>query len=171
MAKSKSQRMKEYRERKKASLGEKWLIQEGNRTREYYKPTSQLNSEEKKARRKRIRDNVSAYRKRQTALLNKTNDVALLKEADLHGPNPLKSQNTLRKRLEREKKRNSEKKNTPRSKTDALIQRAGLTPGTRDTENIRKKLVRSILHLQPADDEYIFYDLSEEVFNFRKNHS
>ena len=48
MAKSKSQRMKEYRERKKASLGEKWLIQESNRTREYYKPTSQLNSKEKK---------------------------------------------------------------------------------------------------------------------------
>ncbi|CAC5402742.1 unnamed protein product [Mytilus coruscus] len=199
MAKSKSQRMKEYRERKKASLGEKWLIQESNRTREYYKPTSQVNSKEKKARRERIRDNVSAYRKRQTALLNKTNDVALLKEADLDEPNPLvliedengvsststqqplivkmplisakskggkkrashalkratneirnlkkhnknlkKSQNTLRKRLEREKKRNSEKKNTPRSKTDALIQRAGLTPGTRDTENIRKKLL------------------------------
>ncbi|CAC5388319.1 unnamed protein product [Mytilus coruscus] len=89
MAKSKSQRMKEYRERKKASLGEKWLIQESNRTREYYKPTSQLNSKEKKARRERIRDNVSAYRKRQTALLNKTNDVALLKEADLDEPNPL----------------------------------------------------------------------------------
>ncbi|VDI60354.1 Hypothetical predicted protein [Mytilus galloprovincialis] len=199
MAKSKSQRMKEYRERKKASLGEKWLIQESNRTREYYKPTSQLNSKEKKARRERIRDNVSAYRKRQITLLNKTNNVALLNEADLDEPNPVvliadengvsststnqplivkmplisakskggkkrashalkratneirnlkthnknlkKSQNTLRKRLEREKKRNSEKKNTPRSKTDALIQRAGLTPGTRNTENIRKKLL------------------------------
>ncbi|CAC5376763.1 unnamed protein product [Mytilus coruscus] len=54
----KSQRMKKYRERKKASLGEKWLIQESNRTRAYYKPTSQLNSKEKKARRERIRDNV-----------------------------------------------------------------------------------------------------------------
>ncbi|CAC5408737.1 unnamed protein product [Mytilus coruscus] len=42
-------RMKEYR-KKKASPREKWLIQESNRTREYYKPTSQLNSKEKKAK-------------------------------------------------------------------------------------------------------------------------
>ncbi|VDI49578.1 Hypothetical predicted protein [Mytilus galloprovincialis] len=71
------------------SGGEKWLIQESNRTREYYKPTSQLNSKEKKARRERIRDNVSAYRKRQITLLNKTNNVALLNEADLDEPNPV----------------------------------------------------------------------------------
>jgi len=51
MAKSKAQRMKEYRARKKASLGEDWLKQE------------------------RIRDNVAAYRKRQKALLNNTDDT------------------------------------------------------------------------------------------------
>ncbi|CAC5395762.1 unnamed protein product [Mytilus coruscus] len=72
------------------------------------------------------------------ALKRATNEIRNLKK---HNKNLKKSQNTLRKRLEREKKRNSEKKNTPRSKTDALIQRAGLTPGTRDTENIRKKLL------------------------------
>ena len=36
--KSKSQRMKEYRERKKALLGDKWLSKERQRVKQYYKP-------------------------------------------------------------------------------------------------------------------------------------
>jgi hypothetical protein len=43
MAKSKAQRMKEYRARKKASLGEDCLKQERNRTKQCYKPTAELN--------------------------------------------------------------------------------------------------------------------------------
>ena len=72
MAKSKAQRMKEYRARKKASLGEDCLKQERNRTKQCYKPTAELNRKDEKARRERIREHVAAYRKLQKALLNNT---------------------------------------------------------------------------------------------------
>ena len=48
MAKSKAQRMKEYRARKKATLGEDCLKQERNRTKQYYKPTAELNRKDEK---------------------------------------------------------------------------------------------------------------------------
>lgn len=55
------------------------MKQERNRTKQYYKPTAELNRQGEKARRERIRDNVAAfffnYRKRQKALLNNTDDT------------------------------------------------------------------------------------------------
>lgn len=190
MAKSKTQRMKEYRARKKASIGEDWLKQERKRTKQYYKPTAERNRKDEKVRRERIRDNVAAYRKRQKALLNNTDDTIpvsdkknpLVSKEDENGVSstssaqPLvvqipmisarfkggkkrashaltrkslrkhyeilqKGQNTLRKRLERERKRHREVIDTPRRKTDSLMRKAGLKLGTRATESIRKKLL------------------------------
>ena len=47
----------------------------------------------------------------------------------------------MRKRLEREKKKTQTSYKHTRRKTDSVMKKAGLKPGTRATENIRKKLL------------------------------
>ena len=61
MPKSKSQRMKEYRARKKAKLGEEWLKQERQRIRGYFPPTEELTEVQKEERRQRHRKASKAY--------------------------------------------------------------------------------------------------------------
>jgi hypothetical protein len=60
--------MREYRQRKKAALGEEWLEKERKRIRSYYKPVDQLSSKDRKKRREKMRVYVVAYRERQKLL-------------------------------------------------------------------------------------------------------
>ena len=57
MAKSKAQRMREYRERKKAKLGHLWLKAETDRVKGYYVPTSELNANSQRKRRLKNKEN------------------------------------------------------------------------------------------------------------------
>jgi hypothetical protein len=72
------------------------------------------------------------------ALKRKNLEISRLRK---HNEKLQKGQNTLRKRLERERKRHRQVIDTPRRKTDSLMKKSGLKPGTRATENIRKKLL------------------------------
>ncbi|KAK6184255.1 hypothetical protein SNE40_006760 [Patella caerulea] len=67
MAKSKSERMKEYRARKKEKLGDKWLKMERNRVRAYYTPTDLLSNEEQDKRRSKNRKAARKFYKKQTS--------------------------------------------------------------------------------------------------------
>lgn len=62
MAKTKAQIMKDYRERKKASLGDKWLKSESQRVKSYFVPVAQLNREKKIKRRDKERTRKQRYR-------------------------------------------------------------------------------------------------------------
>jgi hypothetical protein len=64
MAKTHAQRQKEYRERKKESLGKTWLASESKRTKKYYKKVSTLSTSEAKKRRKQLREKQASYRAR-----------------------------------------------------------------------------------------------------------
>jgi len=67
MAKSKAQRMREYRERKKAKLGQLWLKAETDRVKGYYVPTSELNANSQRKRRVINKENQFKFRnKRRT---------------------------------------------------------------------------------------------------------
>ena len=91
MAKSKAQRMKEYRERKKAALGEAWFNAERKRVQAYYKPVSSLNKNEQKERRDKVRKKVQEYRKRQKSLQQKEgSDIS-----EYSSPGPSVSRETL----------------------------------------------------------------------------
>lgn len=61
MAKSKSQRMKEYRARKKEQLGDRWLLQENRRVKNYYVPTSYLNEDSQGKRREQNKRNARRF--------------------------------------------------------------------------------------------------------------
>jgi hypothetical protein len=67
MAKTKSERMKEYRARKKEQLGEKWFAMERERTKMYYIPTDGLSDADKGKRRERNREAARKYYKKQKA--------------------------------------------------------------------------------------------------------
>ena len=80
MAKTKSQRMKEYRERKKATLGDEWLKQESQRTKQYYVPVEMLGKKKAKARRERVKKNVQNYRNRMKSNANEQTVVVAATE-------------------------------------------------------------------------------------------
>ena len=61
MPKSKSQRMKEYRARKKEQLGDQWLKQERSRVKACYVPTEQLNDDDKQIRRDKNKKNARTF--------------------------------------------------------------------------------------------------------------
>ena len=64
MAKSKSQRMKEYRARKKEILGDEWLKMERERVKGYYVPTEILSKADKEKRREKNRKAASKFYKK-----------------------------------------------------------------------------------------------------------
>ena len=64
MAKTHAQRQKEYRERKKAELGDTWVKAENRRTQKYYVPTAFLSKDRADQRRKRVKKNVRQFRKK-----------------------------------------------------------------------------------------------------------
>ena len=64
MAKTKAQRMKEYRERKKALLGDEWLKKERERVRVYKPPVSTLTEEQQEHKRELNRKHCETYRKK-----------------------------------------------------------------------------------------------------------
>lgn len=67
MAKSKAQRMREYRERKQQQLGNRWLKMERERTKPYFKKIEDLDEEKRAKRRQQNRDSQSTYRKKMKA--------------------------------------------------------------------------------------------------------
>ena len=83
MAKSKAQRMREYRERKKAELGEEWLRRENRRVKSYFVPVSQLSKEKTAKRRERNRGNAQSYRAKKQMKLSDDNNtnVAIVNNA------------------------------------------------------------------------------------------
>lgn len=64
MAKTKSQRMKEYRERKKALLGDIWLRKENQRVKSYFVPISELPLRKQHHKRELIKKHAQTYRKK-----------------------------------------------------------------------------------------------------------
>lgn len=73
MAKSKSQRMKEYRARKKEILGDEWLKMERERVKGYYVPTEILSKADKEKRREKNRKAASKfYKKKKMTKMLKT---------------------------------------------------------------------------------------------------
>lgn len=64
MAKSKAQRMREYRERKKEQLGEKWLKSERERVKGYHVPIADLDSEKRQKKREGNKRRQALYRLR-----------------------------------------------------------------------------------------------------------
>lgn len=90
MAKTKAQRMKEYRERKKALLGDEWLKKERERVRAYKPPIDQLSKEEQEHKRKLNRKHCEKYRqKRKTEKTaeqsSQNNDNVVSTAADSNG--------------------------------------------------------------------------------------
>ncbi|MEW8542104.1 MAG: hypothetical protein AB2693_01100 [Candidatus Thiodiazotropha sp.] len=81
MAKSKAQRMKEYRERKKAELGEEWLRRENRRVKSYFIPVSELSKEKKTSRRLRNRRNAQNYRMRKHASRDTGSSTSTVQES------------------------------------------------------------------------------------------
>ena len=65
MAKSKSQRMKEYRARKKALLGDKWLRRENDRVKSYFVPMVELPNTKQTHKRALNRKHAQTFRKKQ----------------------------------------------------------------------------------------------------------
>ncbi|KAH3719428.1 hypothetical protein DPMN_062263 [Dreissena polymorpha] len=64
MAKSKAQRMREYRERKKQQIGEEeWLRQERNRRKIYFTPMAQMDEDKQLKVRERNRKCQQRFRK------------------------------------------------------------------------------------------------------------
>ncbi|WAR14247.1 hypothetical protein MAR_004352 [Mya arenaria] len=73
MAKSKAQRMKEYRARKKAELGKEWFKRENQRVKGYFVPISEL-SEEKQAHKRQLnRKHCETYRKKRKIIAHEEN--------------------------------------------------------------------------------------------------
>ncbi|CAH1798517.1 unnamed protein product, partial [Owenia fusiformis] len=62
MAKSKAQRMKEYRERKKQEMGEDWLKKERERVKKYYIPLELLPAKDRKRKQAINRNNWQNFR-------------------------------------------------------------------------------------------------------------
>lgn len=85
MAKSHAQRQKEYRERKKAEAGSRWLQEETKRTKKYYKKISELSKHEAKRQRKKIRVKQANYR---AALKAKKTTEATINRANESEPQP-----------------------------------------------------------------------------------
>ena len=56
--------MKTYRAKKKAELGDDWLMQERQRVKRYYKCTKDLNRAEKQQRREKVRLSVQRHRQK-----------------------------------------------------------------------------------------------------------
>jgi hypothetical protein len=70
MAKSHAQRQKEYRDRKKAEEGSKWLEKESRRTKKYYTKIGHLTKSEANRRRQTLRIKQIDYRARKRARVN-----------------------------------------------------------------------------------------------------
>ena len=64
MAKSKAQRMKEFRVRKKAQLGDQWLRRENERVKSYFIPIAELSDEKQLQKRERNRTDCTMYRRK-----------------------------------------------------------------------------------------------------------
>ncbi|KAH3858124.1 hypothetical protein DPMN_100743 [Dreissena polymorpha] len=65
MAKSKAQRMREYRERKNQQIGEEeWLRQERNRRKIYFTPMAQMDEDKQLKARERNRKCQQSFRKK-----------------------------------------------------------------------------------------------------------
>jgi len=62
MAKTKAQRMHEYRERKKAKLGNRWLKAERERVKSYYVPLSKQDSNTRKRTREGNKQRQARFR-------------------------------------------------------------------------------------------------------------
>ena len=62
MAKSKAERMREYRERKKEQLGDKWLKSERRRLRGYFVPMAELDDEKQMKLREQNKIRQARYR-------------------------------------------------------------------------------------------------------------
>lgn len=67
MAKSHSERQKDYRERKKAEQGSKWLENESKRTKRYYSKIGQLDKSEARKQRQKFRIRQLKYREKKRA--------------------------------------------------------------------------------------------------------
>ena len=76
MANSKSQRMKEYRARKKAQLhvGDEWLKHENVRVKAYFKPVSELSDEDKYYRQAKNRLNSLEYHQKRKCERRQVNE-------------------------------------------------------------------------------------------------
>ncbi|WAQ99020.1 hypothetical protein MAR_023393 [Mya arenaria] len=64
MTKSKSQRMKEYRARKKAMLGDEWLRRENQRVKSYFVPVSELPLRKREHKRELNRKHARTHRRK-----------------------------------------------------------------------------------------------------------
>lgn len=76
MAKTKSQRMKEYRARKKEQLGDEWLRRENQRVKSYFVPISALTEEKQMHKRQLNREHCKTYRKKQRSSVENRDAVA-----------------------------------------------------------------------------------------------
>ena len=64
MAKSKAQRMKVYRARKKAQLGDQWLWRENERVKSCFAPIAELSDENQLHKRERNRTDCATCRRK-----------------------------------------------------------------------------------------------------------
>lgn len=93
MVKTHAQRQKEYQERKKAELGDKWLKAESSRTKRYHVPTAMLSKEKADSRRERVKKNVRRFR---TKLRNQKNaDKSQHERSDANQVNTISSSNEV----------------------------------------------------------------------------
>ncbi|XP_060564869.1 uncharacterized protein LOC132724071 [Ruditapes philippinarum] len=84
MGKSRAEIQRAYRERKKASEGEKYFEKERKRTRSYYVPTVKRSKKDLATRREKVRKNVQKYRQRMKELetQEQINQSACMQEDD-----------------------------------------------------------------------------------------
>ncbi len=150
MAKSKAQRMKEYRARKKAELGDAWLKRENQRVKGYFVPISELSEEKQTHKRKLNKNHCETYRKKQKTVAcdetiesgenNKTNDaledenaVSLIVKMRFNTPKESSRQSRGRIRVSRALAKQYRKNKTLQDENESL---------KRKLNSVRKRLNR-----------------------------
>ena len=85
MAKSKAQRMREYREKKKQRYGEEWPKKENQRIKSYFVPVAELSEEKRQHKRKLNKVHCATYRKKRKMNADKDHEVHhLTHQTDSH---------------------------------------------------------------------------------------
>lgn len=92
MAKTKSQRMKEYRERKKALLGDEWLRRENQRVKGYFVPISELPLRKQEHKRELNKKHAQTYRKKLKLDIDNTDRSSKTEEHRVLTPEPSTTQ-------------------------------------------------------------------------------
>ncbi|XP_066298277.1 uncharacterized protein [Branchiostoma lanceolatum] len=165
MGKTRAEIQKAYRERKKAKDGAAYRKKEVDRVMKYYTPAVLASKEDLEKRRAKGREKMRRQKAKRERLpklkikmdfaQKKSGPSSKIKQMQYKLDKTLKAKRKLEKRLERLKMKEMKvpTRLTPRSKTDAEIRQAGLTP-RRVPSSLRKKILFSNVFTSGLRERY-----------------